>query len=226
MEEIGVELGMKIRKTSAIIAIMFGTLPLLTGCVSVLPKPGSSPIIVPLRASNSVDRAASQAPFSIAVGLPVMPHALAGVEVTALQSDGSIAYVEGVKFASPAPIGIQSIILGTFDKAVAFRASSRTSSTARSDFELALDVNVFEVTMPQRREAGTAKVEATARLIEISTRRPLATKIFTSSVPAPAGDANQPALALELATQNMALEIMTWAQSTGRAFSETRLQAQ
>ncbi|KAF0186283.1 MAG: hypothetical protein FD163_951 [Hyphomonadaceae bacterium] len=226
MEEIGGNLGMKLIRTSAIFALLLGTVPLVSGCVSVLPKPGNSPIVVPLRAPNVVARAQTQAPFSISVGLPVMPHALAGVEVTALQDDGSIAYVEGVKFASPAPIGIQSIILGTFDKAVAFRASVRTGSTAKADFELALDVNVFEVTMPQRREAGTAKIEATARLIDIATHRPLATRIFTSTVPAPSGDANQPALALELATQNMAVEIMTWAQSTGRAFSETRLQAQ
>jgi len=214
------------RKITAVFVLLAGALPIITGCVSVLPKTGQSPLIVPLRASNDVSRVAVQAPFSIAVGLPVMPYALAGVDVTALQDDGSIAYVEGVKFASPAPIGIQNIILGTFDKAVAFRASMRTSSTARADFELALDVNVFEVTTPQRREAGTAKIEATARLIDISSHRPLATKIFSSSVPAPAGEANQPAIALERATQNMAIEIMTWAQSTGRAFSETRLQAQ
>lgn len=203
-------------------AVLFTVIaPLIGGCVSLLPKPGKPPITVPLRASQDVVRKAQQAPFTIAVGMPNMPRSLSGSQVAAIQDDGSIAYIERLALASNAANSIQNVILGTFDKAVAFRSAVRASANARADYEIILDVSRFEVTLPKWRTAGVANVEITARLVDVKLRRPLASRIFTSSAPAEHGDASNAALALETATQTISVEIMDWAISAGRAFYQS-----
>lgn len=191
---------------------------LLGGCVSLLPNQDKPPIIVPFRAANNIVKSQVQSPFSVSIGMPNMPRAMSGNQITLEQSDGTIAYIDEVNFSAPANLSIQNVILETFDKAATFRASVRANSNARADFELALDVNSFQVTMPSRTQAGVAKIEVTARLVNVNNRRPLATKIFTAQAPAVRGEPSMPALALETATQDLALQIMEWTQSTGRAF--------
>lgn len=196
------------------------TIPLvLSGCISLLPKPGKPPVIAQLR-SGEVGRIANQVPFTISVGVPIMARAIGGDKVAIITENSAIAYIDGLLLSATAPISIQNVILETFDKSLAFRAVARGGTNSRADFELLFDVSRFEVSEPRARQNGLATIALTARLIDTQTRRPLAIRQFTATAAAKRGHVTEPALALEAATQNVSLEILNWAQSAGLAFNQ------
>ncbi|NJR20516.1 MAG: hypothetical protein HC777_02965 [Hyphomonadaceae bacterium] len=195
---------------------------LTSGCITLLPDPGKPPSIVTMRADPNIGRAAVSAPFSMGIGLPMMPAILATNKVTVRRDDGSYAYVERLVFSASAPDSIQNVVLESFDRSGAARAAVRALTVARPDYELHFDVNAFEVTEPDGRRPGVARVEAGVRLVEVYTGQPIAATIITAEVPAPRGNRLVPARALEEATQKMAIEAMAWSIRTATPFYASR----
>jgi cholesterol transport system auxiliary component len=193
-----------------------------SGCITLLPKPGKPPSIVTMRADPALVRVATPAPFSIGVGLPVMPDILASNKIAVRNDDGSYAYVDRLIFSAAAPQTIQSVILETYDKSGAARAAVRALTVARPDFEVHFDVNSFEVTEPEGRKAGVARIEAGVRLVEVYTGKPLASTVILAEVPAPRGDRTTPARALETATQKLAIEAVNWSIRTATPYHASR----
>jgi cholesterol transport system auxiliary component len=185
-----------------------------SGCITLLPKPGKPPTIVTMRADPALTRAATPAAFSMGVGFPVMPAILATNKIAVRTEGGSYAFVDRLILSASAPDTIQNVVLETFDRAGAAKAAVRALTVARPDYELHFDVNAFEVTEPDGRRPGVARVEAGVRLVEVSTGKPLASTVILSEVPAPRGDRTVPARALEEATRKMALEAMNWSIRT------------
>ncbi len=208
---------MKIQKSKTLFLLLASSL-VLTGCISLLPKPGKPPTIYPLSPIKDFQKYEDQVPFNISIGLPSLPRANSGIEIVAKQRNGTIAYIDGLNLASSAPISIQNIIIGTFDKSMAFRAVVRGLSATRPDFELFIDVAVFEVEMPYKKSNGKAVIELTARLIDGKSRKPLAIKVFKAEQDAQKGDEEEAAIALEIATQNLSKELLDWSINAGRAY--------
>lgn len=202
----------------AILAL--GTISLLSGCISLLPKQGKPPVIAQLRAAN-ISLNATQAPFTISIAQPIMPRAIAGERIAVTGENSAILYVDGLLLAAIAPISIQNVILDTFDRSSAFRAVVRGGTNSRADYEILFDVARFDVTQPKFRQDGTANITITARLIDVKTRRPLAIKQFSASAPAKRGNVTEPALALEAVTQKVSQEILNWSISSGLAFNQS-----
>ena len=98
----------------------------------------------------------------------------------------------------------------------------RALTVARPDFEVHFDVNSFEVTEPEGRKPGLARIEAGVRLVEVYTGRPLAATIILVEVPAPRGDRTVPAQSLERATRQMAIQAMNWSVRTATPFYASR----
>ena len=182
----------------------------LGGCISLLPKPGKPSMVAPMLGEYKGDVFETAAPYSVAVDTPEMPAALSGSSVVALLNDGSYAYIEGLRLASPTPVAIQNIFISTFEKANAFLATTRGNTNVRATYELAIDVSRYEVTMPKWGKAGTARIDASVRIIDVSTRSPIAAKTFSSTVPAIKGKPIQAANALEQATKTLAVDVMKW----------------
>jgi ABC-type uncharacterized transport system auxiliary subunit len=205
-------------------AISLATASLLVsaGCVTLLPKPGKPPSIVTMRADPTLVRAPQPAPFSMGIGLPTLPAILASNKVAVRQDDGSYAYVDRLVLSATSSQTIQNVVLETFDKAGAVTAAVRALTVARPDFEVHFDVNAFEVTLPEGRKPGTARVEAGVRIVEVYTGRPLASTVITTEVQAPRGNRMVPAVALEAATQQMAVQAMNWSVRTALPFHASR----
>lgn len=194
-----------------------------SGCIRLLPDPGKPPAVVNLRADPDLTRAREQARFTVGIGLPTMPAALAGSQVTAVREDGSYAYVEGVRLASVAPLSIQNVILETFDRVGPVRAAVRAVTIARPDYEIHFDIARFDVTVPERgRQPGVARIEGTVRLVEVLTGRPLASTYLAAEAPADRGGPAEAARGLEGATRVLALQAMNWTVTTARAFHASR----
>lgn len=193
-----------------------------SGCITLLPKPGKPPSVVTMRADPSLVRSQTPAPFSIGIGLPTMAATLASNRIAVRGDDGAYAYVDRLIWSAAAPQTIQNVILETYDHAGAARAAVRALTVARPDFEVHFDINSFEVTQPEGRSPGIARVETGVRLVEVYTGRPLASTIIRVEVPAPRGDRTTPALALETATRQMALQAMSWSVSTATPYYASR----
>lgn len=192
------------------------------GCITLLPKPGKPPSIVTMRADPTLVRSQTPAPFSIGVGLPTMPAILASNRIAVRQNDGAYAFIDRLQLSAAAPETIQSVVLETFDRAGGARAAVRALTVARPDFEVHFDVNAFEVTEPEGRQPGIARIETGVRLIEVYTGRPLASTIIIAEVPAPRGDRTVPAVALEKATRQMAIQAVNWSIRTAMPFHASR----
>ncbi|MCA3694291.1 ABC-type transport auxiliary lipoprotein family protein [Aquidulcibacter sp.] len=199
-----------IRRLGLLLAIATMTAP-VAGCITLLPKPGKPPAVVAMRADPTVPRQAQQSPFTIGIGVPTMPAILLGNQIAVMRKDRTFAYVDGLRFSASAPLSIQNVVLETFDLAGSTRAAVRAVTIARPDYELHFDVSAFQVTEPQGRTKGVARIEATARLIEVYSGKPLASKVITGEAIAARGDVTQPARALEQATRNFAIKAMQWA---------------
>jgi len=199
-----------IQRLGLLLAIATMTAP-VAGCITLLPKPGKPPAVVAMRADPTVPRQAQQSPFTIGIGVPTMPAILLGNQVAVMRKDRTFAYVDGLRFSASAPLSIQNVVLETFDLAGSTRAAVRAVTIARPDYELHFDVSAFQGTEPQGRTKGVARIEATARLIEVYSGKPLASKVITGEAIAARGDVTQPARALEQATRNFAIKAMQWA---------------
>ena len=202
--------------------LLVTSLTLTSGCITLLPKPGKPPSLVVMRADPSLVRSQTPAPFSIGVGLPTMSAILATNKVAVRAENGTYAYIDRLILSAAAPQTIQNVVLETYDRAGAARAAVRALTVARPDYEVHFDVNAFEVTQPEGRTPGIARVEAGVRLVEVYTGRPLASTVILVEVPAPRGDRTVPARALEIATRQMAVQAMNWSVRTATPFYASR----
>jgi ABC-type uncharacterized transport system auxiliary subunit len=192
------------------------------GCITLLPKPGKPPSVVTMRADPALVRATTPAPFSMGIGLPTMPALLATNKVAVRADDGTYAFVDRLILSASAPDTLQNVILETFDRAGAAKAAVRALTVARPDYEVHFDMIAFEVTQPEGRTPGVARVEAGVRLVEVYTGRPLASTVIKAEAPAPRGDRTNAAIALEAATRTMAFEAMNWSVRTATPFYASR----
>jgi ABC-type uncharacterized transport system auxiliary subunit len=202
--------------------LLLASVATTSGCITLLPKPGKPPSLVTMRADPTLVRSQTPAPFTIGVGLPMMSAVLATNKVAVRAENGTYAYVDRLTLSATAPQTIQNVVLETFDRGGAARAAVRALTVARPDFEVHFDINAFEVTQPEGRQPGIARVEAGVRLVEVYTGRPLAATVILVEVPAPRGDRTVPALALETATRKMAIQAMNWSVRTATPFYASR----
>ncbi len=182
---------------------------MLGGCVSLLPKPGKPAIIAPFGADKNFAPRGNTGK-SIIIDVPQMPNSLATNEIMVNVSDGSLAYVDGVNLIAPAPKAIQGLLIETFDKSSAFKLVGRETTTIRANYFLALDVTRFDVTEPGWRKPGHANINISARLINYFDRSAVASKVFEIDTIAKKGNAIEPAIALQSATQMAAEQILDW----------------
>ncbi len=201
---------------------VLAALSTLGGCITLLPKPGKPPSIVTMRADPTLIRSQTPAPFTMGVGLPTMSAILASNKIAVRGENGAYAYVDRLIWSAAAPQTIQNVILETYDRTGTARAAVRALTVARPDYEVHFDINAFEVTEPEGRRPGIARIEAGVRLVEVYTGKPLAATIFLVEVPAPRGDRTVPALALETATRQMALQAVNWSVRTATPFYASR----
>jgi ABC-type uncharacterized transport system auxiliary subunit len=202
--------------------LLLASVAATSGCVSLFPKPPKPPTMVTMRADPTLVRSQSPAPFTMGIGLPTMAAILASNKIAVRDETGAYAYVDRLVLSAAAPQTIQNVILETYDRAGAVRASVRALTVARPDFEVHFDINAFEVTQPEGRLPGIARIEAGVRLVEVYTGKPLAATVIVAEVPAPRGDRTVPAKSLELATRQMAVQAMNWSVRTATPFYASR----
>jgi ABC-type uncharacterized transport system auxiliary subunit len=191
-------------------AAMAGAL-LASGCISLLPEPPDPPSVFVLRAADSLPPAP---PAQRVPGIVVMdvqaPTALSGRELPVVLADGSLAYVRGAVWTEDAPDAVRNLIIETFDRTGLARAAA-SSTGARADVLLSVDLVTFALTPSRRRAPARADMVVVARLLDGRNRSVLAVERFTATGPAGDDGPAGAAAALGDVARSAALDVARWA---------------
>lgn len=200
------------------LALLAGAAPLATGgCITLLPDPGEPDIVRDMTADPDLGRAAVQLPLTVGIGLPLLTRMAGGSQVVVVGEGGGLAYLAGVRFAANAGITIQSVVLGTFDRVQPVRSAVRSLTVARPDYDIHFDISRFDVTRPEGRSGGSARIQGTARLMVSLTGRLIASREFEARAPARRGRPEEAIIALESATRGFARDVLEWSVALLRA---------
>ena len=192
---------------------------MLSGCISLLPKPPPPPRTYVLEARAVEPLQGEPVDAVIAIAQPTGERAILGFDLIWRTGD-TIAYVDQSQWSNRAADALQQILAETITNQGRFRASTR-SGEARADYEIRWEVLDFEV----REEDMTAHFRADVRVVAPG-RRIVASRIVDTSAPVSARSSSVAADALARAARegsarigefaaDAALTAQTSAASTG-----------
>lgn len=160
--------------------MLCGGLVLLAGCAT----PGArSPLGIvaadPALRVPVAREAPGGIPLQLVVAAPSGPALIDGLRVVARPGDGSLAVLEGVRWADPAPRMIQDALVDALRRS-GFLAVERQGQGLRGDLQLNLQLRRFEVDYRDPAQAR-GEVELVAILIHVASGRAAASKQFAAS---------------------------------------------
>jgi ABC-type uncharacterized transport system auxiliary subunit len=149
----------------------------LSGCISLLPKPGAAPSVFTMEAPDAPFQSAQTADWSISIARPMMPRMIAGADLVLRENDNQIAFVGGAQWAEPAPAMLQRTLASALSRSGKVVAATPESGV-RADCELQWDVYAFDA---QQTAGGfTGRFEASVRLVGRSRGIQQSTRIVAS----------------------------------------------
>jgi ABC-type uncharacterized transport system auxiliary subunit len=158
-------------------ALLLASSLLLSGCISLLPKPPPPPQIFALEAQD-VQRASGQPVNAvIAVAQPTGERSILGTDVIWRTGD-QLAYVDQMQWSNRAEQSLQSMLVETLSHQERFTAATR-SGDARAAYEIRWDVLDFEV----REDSMQARFSADVLLVQSPGRRIIASDTITAEAP-------------------------------------------
>jgi cholesterol transport system auxiliary component len=121
---------------------------------------------------------------------------------------GAISFIGGGQWADRLPRLLQTRLIQTFENVGRRAAVGRPGDRIVGDYQLNTDIRAFQIMSG----SGEAVVELSVKLINDKNGRVTAARIFTSRVPASAGDVGAAAAALDKAMMNALVDIVRWAR--------------
>ena len=179
----------------------------------ILAPPGPEPKIYTLSAPATVETSAPVATWQLLIEEPNAILDLNSSRIAIEPAPARIDYYANVVWADRPPTMLQELLLQTFDRSGRIAAVQRRSGGLRSDFELATDIEDFEV------EAAPGEtdihVAITARLIRTRDRAIVASRNFQSKTPV-SGDFDGVVAGFDTSLHGMLPQIVDWTLTEGR----------
>lgn len=116
--------------------------------------------------------------LQLTVAAPSSPALIDGLRVVVRSDPGSLAVLDGVRWADPAPRMVQDALIDALRRA-GFLAVERQGQGLRGDLQLNLQLRRFEVDYRDPAQA-TGEVELVAILIDVGSSRALASQRFAA----------------------------------------------
>lgn len=198
---------------AAMLALAAATM--LSGCISLLPKPPPAPTLFVLEAGG-VERVQGE-PIDavITVASPSGERAILGADII-WRSGDTLALVERSQWSARAQDGLQAMLVETMQRQGRFRAAAKTGE-ATSDYEIRWDVLDFEVL----EDRMVARFVADVRVVAPG-RRIIATETVTAEAPVASRSATVASQALARAAREGSARIGLFAAD---AVTQARAQA-
>ncbi|MCA3630710.1 MAG: membrane integrity-associated transporter subunit PqiC [Methylobacterium sp.] len=137
------------------------------------------------------------------------PSALAAIDtnrITVMTRGGGLAYLGDAQWSDRLPRLVQVRLIQTFENANRLTTIGRPGDRLLPVAQLNSEIRRFGID----EATGEAVIEMSVRIVQDSTGRILAGKIFTRSVPADGASGPVAAAALDLAMQELLRDIVGW----------------
>ncbi len=121
------------------------------------------------------------------------------------------AYLPAARWVDPAPVLIQSLLVGSLQSSAGFRLVSRDDAGLKPDFIVLLDLSQFQAEAPAEGEpAWTIRVGLTVTVIRDEDRSIVASRRFDAKSGAPGQEVGPVVAAFDAATMQVLREATAW----------------
>ena len=189
---------------------------LSSACLSLLPNATQAPSIYKLSnnaqfsGQGSLD--ANVKGPTVRIALPNAPKSLQGTDIVVSPDGQRIAYAAGAQWAEAIPRLVQSATLLKLNSHAGVMAI-KPPTAARADYAIELDVWSFEAHFDQgEKNAPLAQVKINATLMDLKTRRVIASREFYAESRAGARRVSKIVEAQDLAIQTVMVQLSEWTQ--------------
>jgi cholesterol transport system auxiliary component len=148
----------------------------------------------------------------LVVAEPVALQPLEADRIMVKAADGSVSYLPGVQWADRLPRLLQSRLVQTFENDG--RAVGRSGNGVAADLVLQSDIRFFGISTA---EGSQAVVEISAKLVDGSSGRIAAARVFRGSQPVGALNGKAAAQALDGVAVRVLQDVVRWAGGASRA---------
>jgi cholesterol transport system auxiliary component len=165
--------------TQKLYRVLFISCLFLTACGPLIPTPGEAPKRYTLSHLEENNRAPVVAKQLI-IEVPSAAVSLDSIRVAVVPAPQQINYYADMEWSDRLPAVIQESILYSLQNQHLFQAVTRGSEGVIPDQSLKIDIRKFHI---DQTETPTAQAEYFIRLMDVTTRHEVASKIFTASIP-------------------------------------------
>ena len=193
-----------------LVALAFGSVLALGGCVSVLPTPIIPSALISLPADRAIAPTdALQA--DVAVFFPESSRAFSGAAI-AVRDGQELIYLSDVRWADTAPALMQGAVVNALTKAGGPGRAAPGQLGAQTDYDLRWRI----VDMSTGKAAAPVRIEVQANILDSGTRRMIAQQSFSAEGSPSNGEARSRAAALALVSQKVADDVAAFVAKTVR----------
>ena len=193
-----------------LVALAFGSVLALGGCVSVLPTPIIPSALISLPADRAIAPPdALQA--DVAVFFPESSRAFSGADI-AVRDGQELIYLSDVRWADTAPALMQGAVVNALTKAGGPGRAAPGQLGAQTDYDLRWRI----VDMSTGKASAPVRIEVQANILDSGTRRMIAQQSFSAEGSPSNGEARSRAAALALVSQKVADDVAAFVAKTVR----------
>jgi len=191
----------------------------LTACGAILPKNEPMEILQP-QVQVTPDPAWPRANWQLAIPRPNANEMLDSRRLVVSPTAGRIEVYKGVAWFDQVPDIVQSSTVAAFEDSGKILAVGRQANGLRADFALQLDLRNDEAVY--RTPAGPPEINlvVSARLIDFSGSRVIASRTFRSTATAAATDVHSVAHAFDAALGSFVHDLVGWTLVNGQQAHE------
>ncbi|MBS7536252.1 membrane integrity-associated transporter subunit PqiC [Ancylobacter sonchi] len=177
----------------------------LGGCASLL---GSKPIPTFDLSAPSGFTAPRSMPGVLAVSTPAALQVLDTQQIVVEPRPGQITYLGDAQWSDRLPALLQARLIETFENGAGGRWVVRAGDGVSSDYQLLTDIRSFGL---RTHDGVEAVVEISARIVAGTSGRIVAARVFTGRAPAAGTSGPEATRALDEASDQVLIELVTWA---------------
>ena len=178
----------------------------LGGCAGLGAK---APPTFDLSAANAFPTSAGGLRGQLIVNEPTALAILDSEKIVARPAQGELGYLGGAQWIDRLPKLLQVRLVQSFENANRLKRVGMPGARLAADFSLVTDVRAFQIALADN--GAFAEVEISAKIVVEKSGRIIAGRIFRATVPAPSGQPQAVALALDEAFRRVAVDLVLWA---------------
>ncbi|MGA9420962.1 MAG: ABC-type transport auxiliary lipoprotein family protein [Rhodanobacteraceae bacterium] len=187
---------------------------LLTACSTLGGRHESYAVYAP-RSAPGTRSDAKPVAWQLLVQTPIASDALNTDRIAVMPSAGVFQVYPHARWRDPAPKLVQGLLIQAFEDSGRIVGVAGADSGLHADFMLALELRSFEIEYADG--APHAMIRLTAKLVDYSSSRVLATRAFAADVPAAGSSAADAASGIGQALNHLLPEVVAWTFAQGNS---------